>query len=290
VLLWTIFGVGYHLVGYAHNSWADWKNGHDKEDPHKQHHPLNTREIDPAWAGFGVFVGVLALGAYTLIITPSEYVLEVTVITLIGASCAWMYNEKGKETSFKVGFIAVAHSTVFIIPYIASGGRINIIFLSGVSMMLLWVTYQILISGELKDLQTDDVNFVRSHSVVDLNGDWKPSESVILLSVLLRVLFGVVCLSLAFAIGADFTTALALIVLTIWSIHLSNKMLSIDYNDRNMAVKDMALIEMVSLFMFVISTSTMYGRVFGVVLIAASVIWVLGFNKMMWSTTIRPEV
>jgi len=290
VAFWLLFGVGYHLVGYAHNSWADWKNGYDKDDPHKQHHPLNTGELDGPWTGF--FVGVSALllmfyGFYGTVTFGSPWVVSLLVL---GATAAWMYNEKGKETKLKTIYITVAHSTVFMIPYFALEGEFNLSFFFALMTVAFWIIYQILISGEIKDFKTDEVNFIKDHSVVGSDGEKRPSGSVVILGVVIRSTIGLLALTAASLYGARWDTMMIIIGVTVVSAGLSKMMVQEEYNRRDEAVETMALIEITSLFTFLLATSPAYGRLKGLVLLVCSVIWVLSMNRIMWDTSIKPDV
>lgn len=287
---WLLFGVGYHLVGYAHNSWADWKNGHDKDDPHKQHHPLNTGELDGPWVGFFVGVSSLALMFYAFYGTVVFGNPWVVSLLILGAVFAWMYNEKGKETRMKTLYISIAHSTVFMIPYFALGGEVTLAFIFSLLTVMFWVVYQILISGEIKDFETDDVNFILDHSVISSDGTKRPSESVVLLGAILRAVIGVFALLTSMFYGGGDDVLLIIIGITVVSAFLSREMVANEYNKRDDAVETMALIEITSLFTFLMATSPVYGRLLAGVLLTCSVIWVLTMNRIMWNTSIKPDV
>lgn len=291
VLYWTLFGVMYHLVGYGHNSWTDWKNGHDKDDPNKQHHPLNTGEIDPGFATFLLTLSASLLVIYTVWGALPEGGATAVFLIILGITGAWLYNEKGKKTEYKFLLIATAHSTVFLIPYVALGGESLKVAGVGAASIFLWVTYQIAISGELKDVHQDESNFLHRFFVMGLNGHQKPGEALIYVSGGLRGAYLGSLVSLWILLGGESVLSLLVIItLGVLSIFMGIIMIKEHHMKRDLALRDMALIEFLSLAMFSVALTSVIGWITALLLIGLSVLWVVAMNRVTWGTWIKPDV
>lgn len=169
VAAWGFFGVLYHLAGYGMNSYSDWKNGYDKSDPNKEHHPLNTGKMQPEFAK-KLVVGLLVITfSYAIAITGAENLTSVAGVISVGVISGVAYNEFGKETWLKPIPISIAHTTVFVAPFVALGGSLsNPLFIAGTIFVFLWVMFQIAFSGEIKDFKQEEENFLKHMGAIDL--------------------------------------------------------------------------------------------------------------------------
>jgi|APHM01.1.fsa_nt_gi UbiA prenyltransferase family. len=110
---WLLFGALYHIVGYGMNSYVDWKKGFDKDDPMKQHHPLNTGDIDPETAKKVIYGLTGALVVYLFALTySSPPAVGLSVLMIVSGL---IYNYFGKYTILKFVPISIAHTLVFFI-------------------------------------------------------------------------------------------------------------------------------------------------------------------------------
>lgn len=289
VLLWTLYGIGYHLTGYGMNSYADWENGYDKDDPHKQHHPLNTGELSKRMAGYyvagtGILTAILGIAL--------SYDSGAIVIILIGVLFGACYNLVGKETLLKPALISVAHSTVFAAPYLAMGGDRPLIGIGGTAMVFLWVFYQIAVSGELKDMSSEEANILKDvfncenedgvHNYI--------SDEAKAFSTSLKIITVTLFCIVAFLSSGVIYTVVTLIVGAI-TVAMSDSMMeeASGQYDRFKLVRSMSQIEMLTVLMFL----TAFGRELEYIsfaLFALAGAWVLTFNKTLWGTTIAPKV
>lgn len=164
VALWCVAGILYHLAGYGHNSVSDWKRGYDKNDPYKQHHPLNRGTISPdvAKSLVGWLLVITVIYAAALAYPDPQALSALALGVIFGV----LYNTHGKVTELKFIYISIAHTSMFVAPYLALGGDPSWSpFMFGLIFVFLWVVFQISVSGELKDITQDESNLLKEFGV-----------------------------------------------------------------------------------------------------------------------------
>lgn len=294
VVLWGIFGLLYHLTGYAHNSVSDYQQGYDKGDPYKQHHPLNKSGLIFEHISniiVSVLFGITLIYTATLVYPSAEGTALMVIMILAGLG----YNLYGKETKFKFVLISIAHSSVFALPYVSLGGEIlNPVFLLAWVYVFLWVVFQIAISGEIKDIDTDEENTLMSLGI-EISYDEIHDE--VNLEIPRRIpLIGVVIRSgmMMCAVGVGVITrgvGSVLAVIIIWlSMFSSSDMLYSGTYNRDHRLKLMSLIEASSLTGFCLIMAFYTGHSIAVGLILGSTIWLVVLNKIEWGTYLTPRV
>jgi len=302
VAAWFAAGVLYHLAGYGMNSLEDWRAGFDKEDPHKQHHPLHSGTLSESSSSLVVYSLFVAAVVYAIVLARFN-VLAVVVISL-GVMSGVAYNLLAKGTVFKPVPIAIAHTTMFVTPYVALGGALeSVTFLLGVVYMLFWVAFQIGISGEIKDLEdTGEYNVLEESFGLKTwedmyNGEThitntKTTQRVATWKRVVLALCG--CLVVAFSYH-NLSLELGYVALC-YSFPMALSMVLIlpltkqgPYN-RNKRIKNMANIEMLTLISFVAMYLPIYGFIPGSLFVTGSAAWVLTFNQLEWGTWLAPEV
>lgn len=295
VVAWGLYGVLYHMSGYGMNSFLDWVNGFDKDDGNKQHHPLN-RDMDPETASaivYALFLTTYIWGGVGVSIHGSW---SGAIVLHVGVVCGVLYNVIGKATEHKYIFIAIAHSTVFLLPYIAISRTVDEIAVLGTLSIFLWVTFQITFSGELKDLNTEEENILKK-SGLELNthkgteDPWATIPSVISLAAIIqRFLFTGVVGTLAIALGAGVEEVALITIIGGITMYLSLDVAETGWYIRKDVLRHIAMIEIGSFSMFVIATLPVIGEQAGVLLISSSAVYLFITNKLLWGTLIAPEV
>lgn len=287
VFIWAVFGYLYHVIGYSMNSYADWKAGYDKNDPYKQHHPLNTGKLSPDTAKLFIYT-LFALGTiYTIYIIPN---LAGYIVFAIAVIFGVLYNTIGKKTEFKFVFISIAHTGVFVLPYISLGGTINSLdFILGVIIMFLWIVFQISVSGEIKDITVDEENFLQSLDTVATDNRVEFGSLVRYYSYGLKL----VTVGLALIIASQYSnlyTYAGIILFSAPILFATFKLVSDGEFNRSKRLLQMSLIEGFTASLFVVMYSHILGILTSVVIIAASFIYVFMGNKYLWGTLMAPQV
>jgi len=293
VLMWGIMGILYHSAGYGMNSYIDWKKGYDKDDPGKQHHPLNTGKLSESEAKIFTYV-LFAFGIiYTAALAFPNF--DALAIMGIGIIFGLLYNIKGKETHYKFIYISIAHSTVFAIPYAALGGDLSsLTFILGIVYVFIWVVFQISVSGEIKDVvQDDEENFLKhlGTRIEDygmynqiLHSQFAQSYSHGVKTANVAVALAIVALNLnKVALAGVFISGIV-------SLFISVMLLESGVYRRQENIAKMSLIEMFTAFMFVFSLAGVIGKTYTAGIIISSVVWVVIFNKYLWDSFIGPKV
>lgn len=294
VVLWGVFGLLYHLTGYGHNSVADYRKGYDENDPYKQHHPMNSKGLIFEMGASFVITGLLIVTVvYAVLLTfPSIYGLGLIGIML---ASGLGYNLYGKETKYKFILISIAHSTVFALPYISLGGDIyNPVFVSAWLFMVIWVIFQIAISGEIKDITTDEDNLLKSLGVRVLNSNHSnphisvPKKVPNIAAGLRGVMMGLAFLTTLF-IGDIFALVIAMLVLSPSVAWIDKLLRTGDYN-REGRLQVMSGIEASSLIAFCAMLYPIAGIEICMILVSGSAVWLIALNKIEWGTYLSPKV
>lgn len=309
VALWGIFGVLYHLTGYGMNSYLDWKKGYDKEDSHKQHHPLNSGALSPSQGKIAVQILFLVTFVYAVVMTNPSILGYIILVSGVLAGVA--YNIYGKTTIYKFLPISWAHTTVFIVPYVASGGSITSVpFLLGVLYVFLWVVFQISVSGEIKDImEFQEANFlreildVRVHTHANTEGglvDFGTFSQTYTIGVKGLNLLAIAPVYLMLAgvplfswEGVGLMAIGAILLLMGLSMMVVGQVVFLiqsgDYI-RGYRVRSMAVIELLTLAIFSVAYAPAMGLPAVVTLIGGSILWVIAGNKIEWGTILAPDV
>lgn len=276
------------------NSLVDWEEGYDRNDRNKQHHPLNEGSLSVVKARVVVIGSTMFTVAYGVgLALPRQ--LPVFVLAL-GAVSGIVYNKLGKRTLLKPFFISVAHTTVFVVPYLSLGGKpSDITFLLSTLFVLLWVFYQIAISGEVKDImQMDEENILRVLGTrINMMEDKVYFSYVVTVSsLLIKALTVGVGLFILLSLTEDLLV-LSFPVFIFLSVVMVNYSLMLTLGGsyrRGTRIRWMATVEMCTLFIFIIVLQPVIGYVGTITLMVLSSVWVAVFNKLEWGTVLQPDV
>lgn len=277
------------------NSYSDWKNGYDKDDKYKQHHPLNSG-MDPKWAAAisGWLVGSAAgIAVMKAVIEQSE---AGVALTLVGFAAGVAYNKVGKLTKHKYLLIATAHSTVFAIPYVTIAG-VDGYAAFGTLLMFLWVMYQISISGEVKDITVDEANLLRDefgvvakYWAMEEENHLSNTSKAMKWAFLQRVVFTLTALALAFASGSGIFVLSLIGVVGASSAIIGVKSVSSGAYIRPKRMRQIALVEIGSFVVFVGSFQGVIGTPVVLLLISTSALYLFAANRTLWGTWLAPDV
>jgi len=304
VLAWAIFGVLYHLAGYGANSYLDWVLGYDKNDPNKQDHPMaleSFRQMHGAMVIIGLNVGYLLLGLMLTRENPVAF-----FVVLASFLMALVYNTLGKRTKYKFIPISLAHTGVFIAPYIALGGDLfSSVFWAATAYMIVWIVFQIAISGELKDINNPDeenlLAYVGCYVSEGAREYMMKKNTFIKINPLVRLvgmLLGEVKVIIAFFIATNLSDGGPGSILVMLSILAAGMGAMINTETltrsgsytRSNRVAIMSYVELWTLVMFASAFMPVVGVAGVILIVAASVVWLVAMNKLEWDTSIKPEV
>jgi 1,4-dihydroxy-2-naphthoate octaprenyltransferase len=302
VLLFLLFGWLYHNSGYGHNSVEDFIQGYDTDDPNKSHHPLQRGAMDPQKARYVCIVLIVATFLYGIFISgldPAAMVI-LAVITLAGA----VYNIFGKRMKGKFIPIALAHSLLLPFSYFGAGGELS--FISGytyfaeplhlivvlsVSYMVAQIIYQIMIEGDLKDIDMDEASLLRTLGARVEKGTFKASLtargfSLLIKSISISLLFWII-----FTARGDALTYLLLIVFSVLMILQDDRMMMERPWVHSVTLRDMALMEVMSTFALLLAAAAVIGGIWLALLVMFfNTAYFIIMNRFLWGTIIKPRV
>lgn len=300
VALWAIFGALYHIAGYAHNSLKDWENGYDKDDPYKLHHPLNTGALSKRQASVFVYTALIGTAVYAVLLSG----FDLSTLSVIGIAmmAGLAYNTIGKKTEFKFVYISIAHTMVFVIPFVALDGDLSSIsFKLGLIYMFLWIVFQISVSGEVKDITQDEENFLKHLGAgakvgsLDMPG-YDPrfvvefSRYVKHYAYSIKVLGAISGLVVMGVLNVGLPAITIYVVLSLTQLNISIQMLRDGPFMRHHRVRLMSIVEMLTAISFVLMYINIIGAVSILAITVGSVVWVVLGNKVLWGTLVGPEV
>lgn len=303
VALWTLIGLLYHYAGYGQNSYYDWKNGHDKDDPHKQHHPLNTGDIKPSAAKWAANSAVLAYLVATLWLV--RFNLVGIAITLAAFVCGLGYNLVGKKVKHKHLLLSISHSSLFLIPY-STYATLDLFALLIFIALVVQHTFQIAISGDIKDIHQDESSILsdlgiklRLMSLFGGEAEYRirTSDKARLTVAVLTAIQ--ICIVLS-AISGDFintassiTKAVTFALVASGSIalmYLSGLVIHSGRYKRPKRLQYISMREVVGFWLIYVATIPFIGINGYLIALILSVCYVIIHSKFMWGTYLRPKV
>ncbi|MFO8051376.1 MAG: UbiA family prenyltransferase [Thermoplasmatota archaeon] len=302
VLLFFVFGWLYHNAGYGHNSAEDYIRGFDREDPNKAHHPIHRGAIDPM-LGRGVCVLMILLTLiYGTVISGFDTVSVVLLILL--TVFGFIYNMKGKSMGAKFIPIAIAHSLLFPFAYFGSGGGISVIdgfpfvegslggvVVLGTAYLILQIIYQIMVEGDLKDIDMEEASFLRTLGARVEDGNFKASWSARGFSISLKIISLLLLFYIVYLGDGGTWYYLALLIFSLAMIIQDHRLMCERGWDHSVCLKDMALMEVLSTFALVIAISPLIGGWQpALYIMVLNMAYFVLMNCFLWGTAVRPRV
>jgi len=292
VLMWAIFGVLYHFVGYGMNSYADWKNGYDVDDPNKNHHPLNTGDISGNTAKLVVQISTVFLIVYGIVASGLnvEPLVVLTAMVVIGVT----YNYAGKLTQHKYMLVALVHSLVFLLPYVVYQPDVSNIIWVAVLAYFVHHVFQILISGDVKDIEMDESSLVQSlgMSIEHTKSGEKLLDvdpSVVAISYIVGILEGVIVIAILLFFDPPTYTIVLTLSMMAWMIIEIDDIIGEGYYKRDKRVAAMSRKELAGLWMIFAAFTGQIGLEAWIGMVALSLAYFIPVSKIMWGG-INPDV
>lgn len=306
ILIFALLGWLYHNAGYGQNSIEDYARGYDRSDPNKAHHPLQRSVIDIHTGRLGVnlLLGtMLALFFVLLFNNPIGLLLMLSMVAL-----GLVYNYFGKGMSFKFIPIALAHSLLFPVSYLAAGGYFSfslfppffldvrswVAFL-GFSYFAFQIVYQILIEGDLKDIGMDEATML-DRLGIRLEGQvFRASAVGRFVGFLIKFMNILIAGGIVVLLGPTPLSVALWLLMSALMIVFDHRLLRTRVFVHSETLKDMALMEVISVFtMILVMAPTFgpdwwgYGAAF--LLIVLDMAYFAIMNRYLWGTLIKPRV
>ncbi len=302
VLLFLIFGWLYHNGGYGHNSVEDYISGHDVDDRNKAHHPLQRGVIGPH-LGRKVTLGLIAISfLYGVVISANDPTAIIFLVLL--TSLGFVYNVFNKRMSGKFLPIMLAHSFLFPFAYLGAGGDINVIssfpftdsLLMGAAVLatlylILQIAYQIMIEGDLKDIDMDEASLLGSLGVSVEGGTFKASISARFISFKLKFISIGTLFAIVYLLDGGIAHYLVLGGFTVLLLLFDHRLMRKREWDHGECLKTMAMMEVFSTFSLVAALTAGIGNwVASIVIMTFNIGYFVLMNRFLWGTLIKPKV
>ncbi len=301
VLMFLIFGWLYHNAGYGHNSAEDFIQGYDRDDPNKAHHPLQRGAIDPRTAR-GVTVSMVVLGlVFGAVI--SRFDIWAMGVLLLMTSMGFAYNFFNKRTKLKFIPIAIAHALLFPFSYLGAGGTLPLtplkdaldgaggIAITVTLLIIVQILYQILIEGDLKDIEMSEASMLRSLGVRIENGELVSPIVPRAVSVSLKLTSCVLLFVIYYLSGGDFLGYGIIGLFSISLLFMDHALMGSKRYDHSASLRSMALMEVLSTFAMIAAVSPAaggWGAAF--IIMAFNILYFVLMNRFLWGTFIKPKV
>jgi 4-hydroxybenzoate polyprenyltransferase len=291
VLLFAIFGWLYHNAGYGHNSVEDYIGGYDKDDPHKSHHPLQRGAIDPGKARIAT-LALIALSALFGIVISGLDLVAVCLLAVLAAA-GFVYNVFGKRMGLKFLPIAIAHSLLLPFAYFGSGGGGGVDLLvvgTLTACLVLQIVYQIMIEGDLKDIDMDESSFLGDLGVRMKKGLLRVSGQAQIVSLSLKLVSIVGLVSAVVIQGGGAADFLLMAALSSAIVVLDRSLMRGGRYDHTRILRTMAMMEVASTFALTAAISPTVGVLPALAMMAMGILYFVAMNRFLWGTGIVPRV
>jgi len=301
VLMFLIFGWLYHNAGYGHNSAEDFIQGYDRDDPNKAHHPLQRGVIDPKTAR-GVTIAMVVLGlVFGAVI--SRFDPWAMGVLLLMTCMGFAYNFFNKSTKLKFIPIAIAHALLFPFSYLGAGGSLSLtplkdaldgaggIALVATLIIIIQILYQILIEGDLKDIEMSEASMLRSLGVRIERGMLVSPLVPRGISVSLKLTSCILLFVIYHLSGGDVLGYGIIGLFSLSLLFLDHALMGRRRYDHSASLRSMAMMEVLSTFAMVAAVSPAaggWGAAF--IIMAFNILYFVLMNRFLWGTFIRPKV
>lgn len=295
IIAWLLFGIIYHTVGYGMNSYVDWKKGFDKEDSRKSHHPLNTGEISPESAKKVIMGGMGFLIVYGLALGKFSVIAFISVAVMVASGLT--YNYYGKFVDLKFIPISITHTMVFIYPYsLYTEKIITPAFLLIASAYFIHHSFQIIISGDVKDMDQDEASLIKTlgarlgEGIMFEEKTFSPGSKVLYLAFSLCILQIGLAVSAVSYLGDILIAVPIMIVLGLWMVHEADEVIKSGPFDREDRVTHMSRKELAGYLMIHSALIPVISFKWYIIILASMLIYLVSSNYFLWGTFIKPRV
>ena len=301
VLLFVIFGWIYHNAGYGQNSVEDFIRGYDRNDPNKAHHPLQRGAISMKSGRLVTTIGVALVLLYGGIICGFDPLSAALLIILV--SMGLVYNFFNKLMPAKFIPIAIAHSLIFPFSFFGAGGYSSLSsefpFVKEVTLaaallstlyLILQIAYQIMIEGDLKDIDMEEASFLKKLGAWVENGEFGSSATARSVSAGLKIVSAFTLIWIAYLQEAEIPTYMLLVGAGFLLLLLDQRLMGKRTWDHSKTLKDMAMMEVFSTFALVMAIIPTIGWIPAMIFMSIQVAYFVLMNSFLWGTVIKPKV
>jgi 4-hydroxybenzoate polyprenyltransferase len=286
VVVLAVYALLVHYFSFGENSLMDYAMGYDKNDPNKQHHPLNSGEISLQSAHFVIHWGLTLLSAIgvliTILVSPNIPMALGALVVCIASGHA--YNEGlSKESLF--GFVSISLCFTFLAAWAWFLGHSELTPISQIYLVYVFlvILFQISWSGHLKELgQSERSNILIKMGARLRDGQFEPGLSdwygLAVKIAGIYMLFEIARARSAFTVDR-LAWLVSLVVLMMFFLSLLTR--TRPYN-RPMELQKMSIMEILSIYAPI---PLMLPWSYALVLMAAGIVYFFGVNRWLWGVS-----
>lgn len=301
VILWLVVGWLYHNAGYGQNSVEDFALGFDKDDPNKKHHPLQRGAISLRTARIGVYGLLVTFVLFSLVVSSLRPlgVFLLAELTIAGL----LYNFIGKKIKAKPIPIAIAHTSLFPFAYFSTTSAFAVsgqfpFFIDTVSQVVvlgtiyifIQIIYQILIAGDLKDIDQEEASLLKELGIYVKDGNFVASANVRALAKGLKIANVIPAFIIVYVTGLDILTLIIVAIFSAIILYVDEMMLKPRKWDHNKTTRDMAIMEVFTVFALIVALQCYFSWLGVLALIVFDILYFVVANRYLWKTALRPAV
>lgn len=288
--LWSIL---VHHISFGHNTVIDTLLGWDTKDKNKLHHPLVTDEIRKETALKVISIGIVfttMIGIYLVYISPGNqfYAMAFFSLFLMGGM---IYNSGiSKVSIWDVIPISLCFASLSLYSYFLVAKEFNVLIILIALYIILLQWFEIGVEGEIKEIEIkDEVNML---TMLGTKCDGKTFSMGI--SIIYPWALKLAGLTVAGYIVYRYTYELLTVILfaigALLAIYFCYELTKKRKWDRKKALKDMALEEVITIFLLPLILIPIIGSPEVVIILIVSIFYFVGMNSLLWGTRFAPKV
>jgi 4-hydroxybenzoate polyprenyltransferase len=288
-VLFMLFGVIFHAVGFTANNYFDYK--YDRTDESKAHFPLVTGEISLLDTKRFIIAGTV-LGTLLGIYLSNLRILSIAF--LVGAtSFGFLYNYSNKFMPYCGPlWITISFTCLPLFSYfsVTDAWSLSILFVTEYTLVLMF--YQIAVEGNLKDINVNQANILIALGTKVENGVIRHSlSSKVFMAKLVALKFIIMFIFIWFTI--DMWNIIQACIFSLLMVILLSESYELGKDqtyDNTTIVRNCALTEIFTYLLLATCLEFIMGWAWYVFLLVYPVAWFIVWNRITWGTTIRPRV
>jgi hypothetical protein len=214
-----------------------------------------------------------------------------------------LYNFVGKKIKAKPIPIAIAHTSLLPFAYFSTTNSFEFsnsfpffinadsqVFILATLYVFIQIIYQILISGDLKDIEQDEASMLKDLGIY-LNGDnFVASMKGRFFAKCLKIANLIPAFIIVYLTGLDIIAIILLSFFSIMILYIDELMLKPRKWDHDKTTRNMAIMEVITVFALIISLQRYFTWLGILLFILFDIVYFVLANKFLWKTSLRPAV
>jgi len=288
-LMWFLFGLAFHALGFSHNNLMDIR--FDIYDAHKQHFPLVRGDIDYFTASefnrYGLCI-LAMLGAIMTRLKPIALLLLFVCMT-----AGFTYNWICKKSLWAPVPITICFGLLIGVPFFTYRDTASPLILAALGYGCAQIWAQIAVLGYAKDIGSDRVNLLRELGLELVGNKLVYRSKRPMLFALMSKAPWMAAFLVAVLLFAENPPWVGVVVGGLWAgacLSLAQTILPGPWK-RGGVLRYCALCEIFTYFAFVVALYGVLGTIGVLVMVSLPLAWYLIWVRVYWGTwRVGPKV